>query len=333
MDALAGVDDARVVGGADDAPGPRSDGVDAPRAQAGPNPQHLLATVLGEYLDSAEAELPSAAVVAVLGELGISEASARAALSRLVRRGLVDVRGRRRPPVYHLTPQSIARHRWWMHRFLAFGAQPRPWSGEWLAVSYSLPESRQAQRHAVRKALGGLGFVRLYDSVWISPDPDPDPARRALTVLLDDVAGARWSVLHVRFDDEAGPHGPASAYDLAGLASGYRAFVDEHAALRAAVRAGRVGPARALVARTTVMDAWRTFALTDPDLPAHLLPAGWARPEARALFLEVHTALGPLAEQRLVEVLTPVWPDAASWVTHFVAAEDPAAPPVGGRRR
>lgn len=306
--------------------------VDVPRVQSGPNPQHLLSTVLGEYLDSSDAELPATTVVAVLAEFGVSPSSARAALSRLTRRGIVAARGGTRPPVYSLTPQTIARHRSTMHRFLAFGAVPRPWDGSWLAVSYSLPESGQAQRHAVRRSLGELGFVRLYDSLWISPDRDPEPARGVLGEILEPVAGARWSVLHVRFDDETGPHGPAAAYDLTGLASSYRRFVDDHAALRAATRAGQVGAAQALVARTTLMDAWRRFALADPDLPAHLLPDPWPRQEARDLFLEIHTALGPLAQERLVEVMVPTWPDAASWVTHFVASDDPAAPPRGGRR-
>jgi len=299
--------------------------VDAPRVQSGPSPQHLLSTVLGEYLDSTEPELPSTTVVAVLGEFGISPASARAALSRLTRRGIVAARGR--PPVYSLTPPTIARHRSTMHRFLAFGAAPRPWDGTWLGVAYSLPESRQAQRHAVRKRLGELGFVRLYDSTWISPDGDAGPVRGAMGEILGGVPGARWSVLHVRFDDETDP---AAAYDLTGLALAYRRFVDEHVALRAATRAGRVGAAEALVARTTLMDAWRSFALTDPDLPPHLLPDPWPRQEARELFLEVHTALGPLAQERLVEVMEPTWPDAASWVTHFVAADDPAEPPRSG---
>ena len=66
--------------------------------------------LLGEYLDSTEADLPSAAVVAMLREFDISESSARAALSRLTRRGLIATRGTRRPPVYHLTSQAIARH-------------------------------------------------------------------------------------------------------------------------------------------------------------------------------------------------------------------------------
>ncbi|MFG1822899.1 hypothetical protein ACGFIJ_10480 [Microbispora bryophytorum] len=171
------------------------DDAGAPRAQAGPNPQHLLATLLGEYLDSSEAGLPSTAVVAMLGEFGISESSARAALSRLTKRGLIAVRGSGRPPVYHLTPQAIARHRSRMDHFLGFGAHPPQWTGDWVTVSFSIPQSSQAQsgqgqsgqarsgqawsgqapRHAIRKALGSLGFARLYDSVWIRPGSDAGP--------------------------------------------------------------------------------------------------------------------------------------------------------------
>jgi len=35
-----------------------------------------------------------------------------------------------------------------------------------------------------------------------------------------------------------------------------------------------------------------------------------------------------LAATRLIEVATPHWPDAASWITHFEAPE--IAAPVGG---
>jgi phenylacetic acid degradation operon negative regulatory protein len=301
------------------------DDIRVPRAQAGPSPQHLLTTLLGEYLDSADADLPSAAVIAMLAEFGVSESSARAALSRLVKRGLIAARGNRRPPVYHLTAQAIARHRARMQHFLDFGARPPRWTGEWVMASFSMPSSGQAVRHAVRRSLSALRFVGLYDSVWIRPGSDAAPARQALDELLSDVDGARWSVLHVRFDEEAGPHGPASAYDLTGLAAGYAAFTRRYAKLRVAARNGEVDAAQALVARTSAMDSWRTFPDIDPDLPEHLLPRPWPRQEARDTFLDIHSALGSLAQTRLVEVVTPHWPDAASWITHFQASTDSVA--------
>lgn len=309
-----------------------ADDVRTPRAQAGSSPQHLLTTLLGEYLDSAEADLPSMAVIAMLREFGVSEPSARATLSRLVKRGLIAARGNRRPPVYHLTPQAIAKHRSRMQHFLNFGAHPAPWTGEWLLASFSLPSSGQASRHALRRSLSALGFVGLYDSVWIRPGSDAAPVKEALRALLHHVEGARWSVLHARFDEETGPHGPAAAYDLTALASAYSSFVQRYAELRVAARNGEVDGARALVARTSAMDSWRKFADVDPDLPAHLLPKPWPRQEARETFLDIHTMLGSLAQARLVEVTTPHWPEASSWITHFQASRNPSRPePTGGR--
>jgi phenylacetic acid degradation operon negative regulatory protein len=298
----------------------RGAGIRLPRSQAGSSPQHLLATVLGEYLDSAEAGLPSSAVIAILAEFGVSESSARAALSRLTGRGLIQARGNGRMPVYHLTAQAIAGHHAHMRRFFEFGSRPPRWTGDWVMASFSIPGSGQGHRHAVRRSLTTLRMVGLYDSAWIRPGTDTRPVREALDAILRDVAGARWSVMNVRFEEEAGPHGPAAAYDLPGLATAYQDFIERFAELRAAVHTTGMQPARALVARTSVMDSWRRFPEIDPDLPGHLLPASWPRQEARETFLEIHTALGALAEARLVEVATPYWPDAAEWITHFQAS-------------
>ncbi|WP_433317398.1 PaaX family transcriptional regulator [Micromonospora sp. CA-269861] len=309
-----------------------ADDIRVPRAQAGSSPQHLLTTLLGEYLDSSDADLPSTAVIAILREFGVSESSARAALSRLVKRGLIATRGKGRPPVYHLTPEAIAKHRSRMRHFLNFGARPVPWTGEWVQASFSIPNSGQAFRHALRRSLSTLGFVGLYDSVWIRPGSDAAPVRDALRELLHHVEGARWSVLHVRFDEEAGPHGPASAYDLTTLASAYSGFIQQYAELREAARDGEVDAARALVARTSAMDSWRKFADIDPDLPPHLLPEPWPRQEARETFLDIHTGLGSLAQARLVQLAEPHWPDAAAWITHFQASRNPSRPePTGGK--
>jgi phenylacetic acid degradation operon negative regulatory protein len=291
-----------------------------------------LATLLGEYFDSPDADLPSVAAVAMLAEFGVSELSARSALSRLTRRGLLAARRSGRQSTYHVTPQALATHRAHMHRFLTFGAEPPPWTGDWTVVAFSLPDPGQAYRHSVRRTLGSLGFVRLYDSVWIRPGRDTAAASQAMGEVLGGVRRARWSVVCARFDEEAGPHGPAAAYDLDGLAAAYRAFIDRYGELRTAVRAGDVDAARAFVARTSVMDSWRELVLADPDLPEHLLPAPWPRQRAREIFLDIHTALGPLAQARLVEVTTPHWPGVADWVTHFRLADGPAAGVHGGTK-
>src|SRR4029450_11094966 len=64
--------------------------VNLPRIQTGANPQHLIVTLLGDYWFGRKEHLPSAALVALANEFEITSTSARAALSRLARRGLLD---------------------------------------------------------------------------------------------------------------------------------------------------------------------------------------------------------------------------------------------------
>src|ERR1700723_461801 len=60
-----------------------------PRTQVGTTPQHLLMTLLGHYWFDRGELLPSGGLADFLAELGIGEPSARTALNRLTRRGLL----------------------------------------------------------------------------------------------------------------------------------------------------------------------------------------------------------------------------------------------------
>jgi phenylacetic acid degradation operon negative regulatory protein len=119
-----------------------------------------------------------------------------------------------------------------------------------------------------------------------------------------------------------GPVGePVAAWDLVELRNRYTAFLAEHSPLRERVRAGRVGPAEALVARTHLMTAWREFPDVDPELPAALLPGDWPLPAARSLFVEVYDGLGPLAEQRFAQLVGRHDPALAALAAHRTSAD------------
>ena len=79
-------------------------------------------------------------------------------------------------------------------------------------------------------------------------------------------------------------------FALATLKADYERFADRFAPVRGRLRDGTVAPPEALVARTRLMDTWREFADADPDLPDELLPAGWPRARARAVFTELDEA-------------------------------------------
>src|SRR5580704_2713984 len=103
-----------------------------PRSQVGTTPQHLLMTLLGDYWSGRTEHLPSAALVELLAEFDISEASARAALNRLTRRGLLLSSKRGRNTYYGLHPRALALLQDTAKRIVSFGTdETRLWDGAW----------------------------------------------------------------------------------------------------------------------------------------------------------------------------------------------------------
>lgn len=275
-------------------------GRDLPRMQSGGSPQHLLLTLLGDYWYGQRAPLPSGALVALLGEFGITEISARAALSRLSRRGLLELSRTGRRTSYALSTHAATVLAEGLRHITSFGAVEEPWSGQWTVAVFSVPEDQRDLRHTLRTRLGWLGFASLFDGVWVSPHERV----AEITAVLAELAVDTATVLRAEVVDgsPAGGH-PINAWGLSELRAAYLALIREYESVRERLRAGRIGTAEALVVRTALMDAWRRFPGLDPELPSALLPAPWPRARARALFTELYDELAWLAEQRVKQVV------------------------------
>src|SRR5215471_10737739 len=147
---------------------PGDDGEMRPWAAA-QRPPRLLLTLLGDYWWQHTESLPSAALVALLAEFGVSDSAARAALSRLTRNRLLVTSKVGRRTFVHLSERAAqildegARH------IFSFGHQTQPWDGMWSLVAFSIPEHNRAARDALRKQLRWLGFAPLYDGLWVAP--------------------------------------------------------------------------------------------------------------------------------------------------------------------
>jgi phenylacetic acid degradation operon negative regulatory protein len=279
-------------------------------------PQHLLLTLLGDYWYGQREHLPSAALVGLLGEFGVTAASARAALSRLQRRGLLESTRAGRRAYYGLTDRAAAVLVDGRERILRFAVEEQAWDGHWTLVCFSVPERERQVRHLLRTRLAWLGFASLYDGVWVSTHRPMDELRRELANLGID----RANIFVGRTMDPDG--GLVEAWDLGWLRQEYVSFIEEFRDLQERMRAGSVGAAEALAVRTRVMDAWRRFPTLDPELPQGLLPAEWPRGEARCLFAELYDSLGPLAVLRVQQVLAPHGSElAATTRFHTTAAE------------
>jgi phenylacetic acid degradation operon negative regulatory protein len=286
--------------------------VDLPRRQRGTPPQHLLTTVLGDYWWGRREGLPSSALIRLAEEFSVTPLAARAALSRLVRRGLLEVERQGRRASYALTEEAERVLTEGIQRIVAFGLGSPEWDGRWTVAAFSLPEQSRDLRHLLRTRLRWLGFAPLYDGMWVSAHDVGAAARK----VLRELGVEQSTVLRAEVVEGPGGRPPTAAWDLEELRQTYQDFVDAYAPLRERVVRGQVGATEALVARTEVMDTWRTLPGLDPELPQELLPANWPMRGARAVFAEVYDGLGPLAEIRVRQIVGKLDRDLAGLVRH-----------------
>jgi phenylacetic acid degradation operon negative regulatory protein len=272
-------------------------------------PPRLLLTLLGDYWWQHTEPLPSAALVALLAEFGVSDSAARAALSRLTRNRLLVTSKTGRRTFVRLSERAAeildegARH------IFSFGAGTQPWDGMWSLVAFSVPEHNRAARDALRKQLRWLGFAPLYDGLWVAPRD------RAAEVVsqLSELGISTATAFRASTVPGVEPGGlPQRAWDLDDLHARYQRFIAHAGELRERALAGRISPVEALVARTRVMDEWRAFPGLDPDLPVELLPDAWPRAAARELFIATYDLLGPLAAHRVRQIIARYSQDLAS---------------------
>ncbi|MFG1991079.1 PaaX family transcriptional regulator C-terminal domain-containing protein [Actinoplanes sp. NPDC048988] len=285
-------------------PDDTADAVRLPRRQAGNSPQDLTVTLLADYTLRTRAELPSAAIVALLAEAGVSPAGARTAISRLARRGVLQVRRHGRRSAYRLTPEAAG--------FLAVGGSwiasaatgAEPWDEHWTLIAFSLPQAARAQRQELRNRLRWMGYAPLYDGLWISPHDLTEKAR-AKFALIAPGAMTVFRARHVELG--AGlDRNPVEAWDIAAIAHEYEKFLQRWRHVPAHIAAEQPPGPEAVRFRTEVMDTYRRLPILDPRLPLHLLPAGWPRQPARDLFIAVYDGLAATAQKHVRTVAATV---------------------------
>lgn len=286
-----------------------------PRSQVGTTPQHVLMTLLGDYWSGRTEHLPSSALVELLAEFDVSEASARAALNRLTRRGLLVSSKRGRNTYYGLHPRALPLLHETARRIVAFGAHDaRPWDGAWTIVAFSVPETQRQLRRTIRTRLSWLGFAALYDGLWCSPWDEQEAA----LVILSELEIGSATVMRAEIDPRSAVQ-PMSAWDMAALKHRYIEFEEEFSPLLDDVRRGAMTTSQALVSRTAVMDSWRNFIGVDPDLPAELHPDDWPRSRMRELFVELYDSLAPVARARCEQIVAKHSPELAGLVMSHAA--------------
>ncbi|MFN8074045.1 MAG: PaaX family transcriptional regulator C-terminal domain-containing protein [Kineosporiaceae bacterium] len=298
------------------------DAVSLPRDRRGPAPQSAAVMLLASYALAPRAWIGSATLVALLTDLGTTTAGARAVVSRLSRRGVLEGRKDGRATSYRLADAAAVSLARGGRAIASFAAQAQTWDGRWTLVAFSVPQDADAARATLRARLRWRGFVPLYDGLWVSPDPPGAALYAALADAVADAPGTTCSAF--RAEEVPVPAGrqrtARDLWDLESVRADYEEFLRRWRPVADAVAAGQAPHgAQALRARIGVEEDYRRFVVLDPRLPLAELPEGWPRTEALGVFTAVFDGLLEPGLAHLRETAARCGQDASALRGHTLA--------------
>jgi phenylacetic acid degradation operon negative regulatory protein len=230
--------------------------------------------VLSVLLGAHPAWASAAELIRLTNDFGIKEATLRVALTRMVSAGDLI----RSADGYRLSDRLLARQR---RQDDAMRPQLRPWQGHWTTLIVTSVGIDPRTRAAVRTTLHNKRFGELREGVWMRPDNlEPD---------LNAELRARMRIVQAR--DDAPAELAGQLWDLPSWArTGHRLLAEMSDATDV--------PTRFVVAAAIVRHL-----LTDPVLPAELLPADWPGARLRTAYNDFAAELSEGRDGiRLVEV-------------------------------
>ncbi len=266
-------------------------------------PQDLVITLLGTYVRPSRLSVWSGGVVELLGEFGFSHGAARVALTRLVRRGLIERERSGRLVHYRITPRCDRLLSEGDGRIFSLGTA-RADRDSWTVLWHQIPEDRRLERSRLARRLRFLGFGSVQDSVWVSPH-DHSPEVRP---LLEELGVEGFATMFVASaGDVLGlPALVARAWDLEGLMDRYEAFCSEFTPYASRQARSLLDDREAFLIRTRAMHLFRGFPSLDPELPSELAPP-LSKPRARAVrtFQKIFDGLAKPSQRYFEAVARP----------------------------
>jgi phenylacetic acid degradation operon negative regulatory protein len=262
-------------------------------------PQDLAVTILGAYLRRPGQRVWSGGMVEILGEFGFSTEAARAALSRLVTRGLLERHREGRLVFYTLSSRAHELLAEGDRRIFTFG-RGAPAADAWTVVWHTIPEDRRVERAQLAQRLRFLGFGSVQDATWIAAS-DREQEIRALLHALDVEQHASMLIGRIARGTEQALL-LSGAWDMGDLKRRYRAFVGEYGTYTDAGRRAALDARQTFTLRTRMLHTFRGFPSADPELPESLAPGASERAEAVLTFDAIYEALAEPAMRHFAEV-------------------------------
>jgi DNA-binding transcriptional regulator PaaX len=257
-------------------------------------PETLLLTLFGDHVLDRGIAVSTGGVLTVLERFGAGEPATRATLSRMSRRGLLRTVRRGRKAFLALTEHGTAVLRDGQRR-LEGDVVERYWDGRWTLLTFSVPETRRADRHALRTRLAWFGFGPLRSGLWVSTSTTDISSALAELDLLDHAEVFRAEAFMWTDPTRIA----REAWNLPEIAAGYTQFCHRwadkgHEDLDALSRRVQLGA------------EWLQLIRHDPVLPVALLPKDWPGVRAAALFRTLRHQLTRPAGELATELLESI---------------------------
>jgi phenylacetic acid degradation operon negative regulatory protein len=229
-------------------------------------------------------------VIQTLEPLGINERLTRTAVFRLVKDGWLESRKQGRRSYYRLTQtgqnyyQRAAQRIYAMHK--------PEWHGDWsLCFTALVPENK---RETLNRGLLWLGYGRMATTVFALPCY-PHPELKALLVDL----GLQDSVILMRAEADSAESLKKlvlTHWKLDGLRAQYSLFIGHYLQAQKILRKAESQSAHSmLLLRIVLVHEYRKILLSDPELPAAMLPADWEGFAAQSLTGNLYKQLSKLS--------------------------------------
>lgn len=229
--------------------------------------------VLSVLLGAHPAWATTAELLRLTADFGIKESTLRVALTRMVAAGDLV----RSQDGYRLSDRLMARQR---RQDEALDPPSRDWEGNWMMVVVTAVGEDPRTRSALRTALSGNRFGELREGVWLRPDN--------LDTALPGEFGDLVRIFAVSDRDDAGL--ASRLWNLGEWSDTGRRLL------------GEMASASGIPDRFTVAAAIVRHLLTDPVLPAALLPADWPGHQLRDGYADFVALLTERRDSQLVEV-------------------------------
>ncbi len=264
------------------------------------HPRSMFFTLYGVYIRHFGGEIALSAAVQLMSEFGFSQPASRVALSRLLNQGWLAFRKEGRYNLLTMTAAGLQRVDEAANRI--YRLRLGQWDGQWLLLTYTIPEEFRAARDQLRTDLEWWGFGTLGNGTWISPHS----LGPTLTTRLESPELAPYvDYFQARY------HGPASdrelvrkGWNLQEMNARYARFLEYFRPEYYEAQA-TLPPAQAcFIARSRLVHEYRKFLFVDPGLPEELLGEDWRGSEAFSLFQSYDRLLAERAGQYFYQKMT-----------------------------